>query len=513
MAIVRILANSKSFLALDYNEKRVENGEAEILASENFKNTILGNKEELKIWSKGSRIKNSQFHVTISVPKQSLSFDQLKVIGQLWLNKMGYGKNPYIIYGHHNTKNNHIHIVTSRVGPDKKKVNDSFEHIRAMKALDEVLGIDRKKYHRSTVAKLLRWSYENQAQLCSIIEANGFKVKNDKQNNGIHIFKEHLEIGFLSGKLIDWSCKRTKKISLDEQQKKRIRAWLIKYGNTANNFDELNSMLKNKLGVKLALYGNKDSYFGYNIINYKNKAIFRGGQVMSIIFLSELIQKEKKEINASLILEDLLRDNRLITSKDINQRLKVYGLKLQDDLIIDKTTGVVLKEIEKEYYEQIKYNDKFTYCMNKFHPVSLSEREWIAKMYSIKLEDMNSFIEKNNHERTEEIDYYGSILKAASRDGTLKEYLKENEIRFYPNESDILFVDMKNGKIFSSDSIGLNTVDLTKDIPLGKGDVAEIEEETNIGYLFENAIQSLYPVTQGVGGTGTGGRSKKKRNA
>ncbi len=55
---------------------------------------------------------------------------------------MGYGDNPYLIYCHADTKNNHVHMVSTRVDKNGNKVDDTFEKIRSQKVLQEILNQD-----------------------------------------------------------------------------------------------------------------------------------------------------------------------------------------------------------------------------------------------------------------------------------------------------------------------------------------------------------------------------------
>ena len=117
MAIVKILKSSKSFAAVSYNDKRVKRGEAELVKTANFSEvaTLIGFDEYLKFWGdKNKRIKNKQFHVSISLEGKEKTKDELVQLGEQWLKEMGYGENPYMIYFHNNTEHPHIHIVTSR---------------------------------------------------------------------------------------------------------------------------------------------------------------------------------------------------------------------------------------------------------------------------------------------------------------------------------------------------------------------------------------------------------------
>ena len=70
MAIVKILKSSKVFAAVSYNDKRVKNGEAELVKAVNFGplSSLIGYEDYLNHWGDvNKRIKNKQFHVTISL--------------------------------------------------------------------------------------------------------------------------------------------------------------------------------------------------------------------------------------------------------------------------------------------------------------------------------------------------------------------------------------------------------------------------------------------------------------
>ena len=89
MAIVKILKSTSTFSAVSYNEKRCKNGEAILLTAKNFSlpDTLLPYSDYLISWSsKNKRIKNTQFHVTISIKDDSLSKEQLLKISEEWLN-------------------------------------------------------------------------------------------------------------------------------------------------------------------------------------------------------------------------------------------------------------------------------------------------------------------------------------------------------------------------------------------------------------------------------------------
>jgi hypothetical protein len=67
-------------------------------------------------------------------PKDVLTNEQLSDIAQEWMQKMGYGDQPFIVYKHEDIERRHIHIVSLRVDENGKKIDDRFEHRRSMDA-------------------------------------------------------------------------------------------------------------------------------------------------------------------------------------------------------------------------------------------------------------------------------------------------------------------------------------------------------------------------------------------
>jgi len=58
-------------------------------------------------------------------PTDTLSDEKLTVIGAEWLEKMGYGDQPYLIYRHEDTSHPHMHLVTVSIDDTGKKISDS----------------------------------------------------------------------------------------------------------------------------------------------------------------------------------------------------------------------------------------------------------------------------------------------------------------------------------------------------------------------------------------------------
>src|ERR1017187_3620374 len=115
-------AAAGNFNAVNYNESKIKQGKGGLIYFENFGNLhekAQVSRQEIKKYLKGyssrnKKIKSPVFHATCSCRGKELSHDKLKDIALRIMQQLGYAENPILIYEHHDTSNNHIHIVTSR---------------------------------------------------------------------------------------------------------------------------------------------------------------------------------------------------------------------------------------------------------------------------------------------------------------------------------------------------------------------------------------------------------------
>ncbi|RRD92488.1 relaxase [Bacteroides heparinolyticus] len=130
--------------ALGYNFKKVEAKEATILLAQGlYQNTndkytmseVLADMQALI--PKKCRTKNVVFHCSLNPhPDEKLSDDILARIAQEYMQALGYGKQPYIIFKHNDIAREHIHIVSLRIDGKGRKLNDQFEKRRSKKITD-----------------------------------------------------------------------------------------------------------------------------------------------------------------------------------------------------------------------------------------------------------------------------------------------------------------------------------------------------------------------------------------
>ena len=150
--IAKISATENLGGALGYNFKKVEKGEANILlAAELYQSKegrytmedVLADMEALI--PKNCRTKKTVFHCSLNPhPDEKLSDETLTQIAKEYMEALGYGKQPYIVFKHSDIAREHIHIVSLRVDSKGRKIDDRFEkrrskHITA--ALERKFGL------------------------------------------------------------------------------------------------------------------------------------------------------------------------------------------------------------------------------------------------------------------------------------------------------------------------------------------------------------------------------------
>jgi len=142
--VAKINRGNSLYGALFYNQQKVTEETARIISgnrmitdvSENpdkviaqtmfsFENYLLANKNTEK----------PIIHISLNpAPEDYLSDDQFADLAKDYMDRMGYGDQPYIVYVHEDTGRRHIHIVTTCVDENGNKISDTYEWNRSIYA-------------------------------------------------------------------------------------------------------------------------------------------------------------------------------------------------------------------------------------------------------------------------------------------------------------------------------------------------------------------------------------------
>ena len=147
--IAKISATENLGGALGYNFKKVEKEEANILFAQGLYQNKEGTYTMAEVFAdmqalipEKCRTKKMVFHCSLNPhPDEKLSDETLMQIAKEYMEALGYGKQPYIVFKHYDIAREHIHIVSLRVDSRGQKINDRFEKRRSKKITD---ALERK---------------------------------------------------------------------------------------------------------------------------------------------------------------------------------------------------------------------------------------------------------------------------------------------------------------------------------------------------------------------------------
>ena len=131
--------------------------------------------------SKSTRL---QFHYALSVKGREKSKEQLVEIARQLMKEFGAEHNPYFIYFHRDTDNNHVHILGTRVKPNGTLLSDHQDFRR----LNECLNRVGQKDQFQDMNELLAYSFQTEGQLMNIIREFGFTTGENKEEPDKVIF-------------------------------------------------------------------------------------------------------------------------------------------------------------------------------------------------------------------------------------------------------------------------------------------------------------------------------------
>lgn len=151
--MVAVIKTSSSIRGiLNYNENKVEIGKAECISAVNYPLKL----EKLSFTSKLNRFlklaelntntKRNSVHISLNFdPSENHSKEKLAEIADTYMEKLGFGRQPYLVYQHYDAGHPHCHIVTNNIQRDGKRIDLHLLGIRksepARKEIEEMFGL------------------------------------------------------------------------------------------------------------------------------------------------------------------------------------------------------------------------------------------------------------------------------------------------------------------------------------------------------------------------------------
>lgn len=129
--MVAVIHNSSNLRnALHYNENKVKQGVAKFIHAGNYpKDTeLLGFSDKINRLEKQSALnqqtKVNSVHISLNFDTaDKLNTEKLKQIVDTYMRKIGFSEQPYLVYEHNDAGHPHIHIVTTNIKHDGKRIS------------------------------------------------------------------------------------------------------------------------------------------------------------------------------------------------------------------------------------------------------------------------------------------------------------------------------------------------------------------------------------------------------
>ena len=149
--VAKISIGSSLYGALCYNGEKVNKENGRILGSNKIIIPVDGKADigqmadNFRLFMpKMGKTKKPVLHISLNPhPDDRLSDQDFEILAREYLDKLGFGDQPFVIYKHEDIDRHHIHIVTVNVNEEGKRLNQDFLYRRSKKITTEL----EEKYH------------------------------------------------------------------------------------------------------------------------------------------------------------------------------------------------------------------------------------------------------------------------------------------------------------------------------------------------------------------------------
>lgn len=172
--VAKISKGSSLQGALLYNQEKVKEQQAKVLFSNRIilnrdgsLNMYLANQSFVPYLNANKNTEKPILHISINPhPDDIVSDEMYSDIAQTYMQKMGLGDQPYIVYKHEDLERKHIHIVTVNIDGNGRKIGDSNNFYQSKKITRELekmynLHPADKKEQPEELPQLKRVNYQS----------------------------------------------------------------------------------------------------------------------------------------------------------------------------------------------------------------------------------------------------------------------------------------------------------------------------------------------------------------
>ena len=334
--VARINTSKSISKALNYNEQKIREGKAEILAESGFIKDVgqLNFYDKINHFERFTSLNDSvttnTLHVSLNFdPSDAIANEKMVEIAAAYMNKIGFGAQPYLIYRHYDSGHPHIHIVSTNIEKDgrrismhnlgrnqsekaRKEIEIEFGLVKAeekknadtlkLQPVDARKVIYGKTATRRAIANVLG-PVLNQYKFTSLAELNAvlklYNITADRGQEGSRIYRHNgltyrildeqgNKLGipqkasafFMKPTLANLEKKFIANGPLKTPYKKKLQTtigWILNQ-QPASLEDFIKSLEKENISVVLRK-GKEDIIYGITYVDHKTKCVFNGSDL------------------------------------------------------------------------------------------------------------------------------------------------------------------------------------------------------------------------------------------
>lgn len=350
------------FPGAGYNERKVAEGVARLMAMENV-DAAMRHKVELlheagfdcageieKYLKERSRTYGNtkttrfQFHIVASVKGQVMSADELTDFARQFMAEAGYGRQPYFVYYHHDTNNNHVHILSTRIQSNGFPIPDHHDYACLNAAANRILSSDINR----DIQRMFSYDYLTEGQFANIIRSHGYKF--ERVEDGYVLFRGGVKAATIplseierhisqendtrkerakqlraiirkyKAEIADGKFQNVENVKGHKGQKKKfvrrkVNSDIRKIKNSngkilsqdeQRHLTDLLDILKTKFGIDIHFQKDRNGDVrGYGIVDHNRKMVLDGSKEMKLSELIDFEQKQERKVSPLDIYRDM----------------------------------------------------------------------------------------------------------------------------------------------------------------------------------------------------------------
>lgn len=331
--IAKIVRSSNLFGTLNYNNSKMQAEKGKILLTNKIIETSTGAYSVSQLSRSfdpyllaNRNTKKHTLHISLNPdPTDQMTDERYIEVAQQYMQEMGFGQQPYVVFKHTDIERSHIHIVSVCVDDEGRKISDQFENIRSMKVCRELekkfqlinatdkkhshnrkifQPVDYKKgYIKTQIASVVRhlsnyYHYQTFGEynaLLSLFNITAVKVEGElhgKVSNGLvyiplnekgektgHPFKASL-FGKNAGlPAVESHCAKNKGTLKDHPAKSTVKAAVTIVLQSTNDEQAFKKNLKKEGIDTIVLKNDSDRIYGITFIDHPSKTVWNGSRL------------------------------------------------------------------------------------------------------------------------------------------------------------------------------------------------------------------------------------------